>query len=161
MILSARQHRESLFDETNGRAAPLEGAQSKREGTTDNGVLCRVWCSYGAHGDSAAALLCGAGVGDECGCFRTMFRRFRSALTPSTLRRDKFELTGKQHCADMPSPNSDTRAQVVVAYQGHPVFVCAQCATVIVRGVFLCIADVSLELTVTVVLCSHRHSKTS
>lgn len=36
--------------------------------------------------------------------------------------------------AEMPSPNSDTRAQVVVAYQGHPVFVCAQCATVIVRG---------------------------
>ncbi|KAF9650284.1 yippee-domain-containing protein [Thelephora ganbajun] len=31
----------------------------------------------------------------------------------------------------MPSPNSDTRVQVVVAYQGHPVFVCAQCATVI------------------------------
>jgi hypothetical protein len=33
----------------------------------------------------------------------------------------------------MPSLNSDTRAQVVVAYQGHQVFVCAQCATVIVR----------------------------
>lgn len=34
----------------------------------------------------------------------------------------------------MPSPNSDTRTQAVVAYQGHQVFVCAQCATVIVRG---------------------------
>ncbi|KAF9785773.1 yippee zinc-binding/DNA-binding /Mis18, centromere assembly-domain-containing protein [Thelephora terrestris] len=31
----------------------------------------------------------------------------------------------------MPSPNSDTRAQVVVAYQGRQVFVCAQCAAVI------------------------------
>lgn len=37
----------------------------------------------------------------------------------------------------MPSPSSDTRAQVVVAYQGHQVFVCAQCATVIVRGVVI------------------------
>lgn len=43
---------------------------------------------------------------------------------------------GKQACAEMPSPNGDTRAQVVVAYQGHPVFICAQCATVIVRGVY-------------------------
>ena len=37
----------------------------------------------------------------------------------------------------MPSPNGDTRAQVVVAYQGHPVFICAHCATVIVRGAFV------------------------
>ena len=43
--------------------------------------------------------------------------------------------------ADMPSPNGDTRAQVVVAYQGHPVFICAQCASVIVREAFICIAD--------------------
>lgn len=28
----------------------------------------------------------------------------------------------------------------MVAYQGHPVFVCAQCATVIVRGGFLRVA---------------------
>lgn len=61
----------------------------------------------------------------------------------------------------MPSPNSDTRAQVVVAYQGHPVFVCAQCATVIVRGVFLHVPDASLELTVVVVCNFHRHFKTS
>lgn len=40
----------------------------------------------------------------------------------------------------MPSPNSDTQAQVVVAYQGHPVFVCAQCATVIVRGAFVAVS---------------------
>ena len=46
----------------------------------------------------------------------------------------------------MPSPNSDTRSQVVVAYQGHPVFVCAQCATVIVRGCI--VADGALELMV-------------
>jgi len=50
----------------------------------------------------------------------------------------------------MPSPNTDTRTQVVVAYQGHPVFVCAQCATVIVRGVFICAADAAFELTVVV-----------
>lgn len=53
------------------------------------------------------------------------------AIKPA--RRTRLGLTGKQRCANMPSPNSDTRAQVVVAYQGHPVFVCAQCATVIVR----------------------------
>lgn len=60
----------------------------------------------------------------------------------------------------MPSPNGDTRAQVVVAYQGHPVFICAQCATVIVRGAFVDITK-PLVLTVVVVLRSHRHSKTS
>jgi len=48
----------------------------------------------------------------------------------------------------------------VVAYQGHPVFICAQCATVIVRGAFVDIAK-PLVLTVVVVLRSHRHSKTS
>jgi len=43
-------------------------------------------------------------------------------------------------------PNSDTRAQVVVAYQGHQVFVCAQCATVIVRGAVIR-ADARTEST--------------
>lgn len=43
-------------------------------------------------------------------------------------------LTGQRSPTAMPSPNGDTRTQVVVAYQGHQVFVCAQCATVIVRG---------------------------
>ena len=61
----------------------------------------------------------------------------------------------------MPPPNSDTRAQVVVAYQGHPVFVCAQCSTVIVRRVLIRVADVSLGLTVIAALRLDRHSKTS
>ena len=62
---------------------------------------------------------------------------FRSVLTPSSLQQGKFRLTSERPRATMPSPNSDTRAQVVVAYQGHQVFVCAQCATVIVRVAFI------------------------
>ena len=80
-------------------------------------------------------------MGDRCGCFTAKFLiLFRSAPTPSGPRRDKFGLTRQTACTEMPSPNGDTRAQVVVAYPGHPVFVCAQCATVIVRGAFVGIA---------------------
>jgi len=63
---------------------------------------------------------------------------------------------GKQLCAEMPSPNGDTRAQVVVAYQGHPVFVCAQCATVIVCGLWI-----SPNRLYANRVRSHRHSKTN
>ena len=77
-----------------------------------------------------------------------------------SLRPDTIRLVARQLCsptAEMPSPNGDTRAQVVVAYQGHPVFICAQCATVIVRGVFICVANALLGLTVVV----DRHFKMS
>jgi hypothetical protein len=74
---------------------------------------------------------------------------FRSVLTPSRLQQGKSRLTSEQPRATMPSPNSDTRAQVVVAYQGHQVFVCAQCATVIVRVAFI---GPVFELIVAVVL---------
>jgi len=82
--------------------------------------------------------------------------------TPLRRRRAREETSldspGKQLCGEMPSPNGDTRAQVVVAYQGHPVFICAQCATVIVRGALV---EITKLFALTVVLRSHRRSKTS
>ena len=98
-------------------------------------------------------------MGDECAGFGSYFVALCPAGAVRLVRRRVRAYRQTVLYRSMPSPNSDTRAQVVVAYQGHPVFVCAQCSTVIVGRVR--VVGVSLELTEVAVLRFHRHSKMS